>query len=89
MGSKIVKLFPASVMGPAYIKSLRGPYPDLELLAVGGIGPANFGEYLKAGALGAGVGGALTDLDWGKPDFQRTVRLAAEMVATVAGDTAS
>lgn len=85
LGSTLVKLFPASAVGPGFIKALRGPYPDLELLAVGGIGPANLAEYMNAGALGGGIGGALTDLNWAQPDFERTVRLATDLVRIAAG----
>ena len=85
LGCSIVKLFPASVMGPGYIKALRGPYPDLEALVVGGIGPANITEYLKAGAVGAGIGGSLTDQDWTRPDFARAAAQARELTAIVAG----
>jgi 2-dehydro-3-deoxyphosphogluconate aldolase / (4S)-4-hydroxy-2-oxoglutarate aldolase len=58
-GAVFIKLFPAAPLGPAYVKALLGPYPDLEILVVGGIGSANLAAYLQAGALGAGVGGAL------------------------------
>ncbi len=58
-GATFVKLFPASTMGSGYVRALLGPYPDLEALVVGGVGSANLASYLDAGALGAGVGGAL------------------------------
>lgn len=64
-GARFIKLFPASAVGPDYVKALLGPYPDLELLAVGGVGSANLAPYLRAGAIGAGVGGALAS---GSPD---------------------
>jgi len=59
-GGRFVKLFPASALGPAYLRALRGPYPTLEVVAVGGVGSANLAAYLEAGAVGAGVGGALS-----------------------------
>lgn len=62
-GATFIKLFPAAPLGPAYVKALLGPYPDLEILVVGGIGSANLPAYLAAGALGAGVGGALASGD--------------------------
>lgn len=83
-GSGIVKLFPAATLGAAYVRGLRGPYPDLELLAVGGIDASNLGEYLAAGALGAGIGGALTALDWARPDWEEVTRLAAELTRIAA-----
>ncbi|HYF95262.1 MAG TPA: bifunctional 4-hydroxy-2-oxoglutarate aldolase/2-dehydro-3-deoxy-phosphogluconate aldolase [Symbiobacteriaceae bacterium] len=84
LGSTIVKLFPASPLGPEYLKALKGPYPDLEALVVGGIGTANLAQYLKAGAVGAGIGGALTSLDWTRPDFARVTAQAQELTAIVA-----
>lgn len=83
LGSDIVKLFPAGPLGPGYVKALKAPYPDLELLAVGGVGPSNLAEFLKAGALGAAVGGALTNQDRSSPDFARVTEIAAGLVATV------
>lgn len=84
LGSNIVKVFPAGSLGPGYIKALiGGPYPNAELLAVGGVGPNNLAEYLRAGALGGGIGGALTSQNWERPDFQRTIELAQQLVAIV------
>ncbi|MDO4547436.1 MAG: bifunctional 4-hydroxy-2-oxoglutarate aldolase/2-dehydro-3-deoxy-phosphogluconate aldolase [Clostridia bacterium] len=62
LGANLVKLFPASCLGTAYIKAVRGPLPHIPLLATGGINPENIGQYLAAGALGAGVGGNLVSL---------------------------
>ncbi len=62
-GATFIKLFPAAALGPSYVQALLGPYPDLELLVVGGIGSSNLPSYLRAGALGAGVGGALAGGD--------------------------
>jgi 2-dehydro-3-deoxyphosphogluconate aldolase/(4S)-4-hydroxy-2-oxoglutarate aldolase len=58
-GASVVKVFPASLGGPAYLKALRGPFPDVPLLAVGGVGIDEVPQYLRAGALGVGVGGPL------------------------------
>jgi len=58
-GADAVKIFPcACAGGPALIRALKGPFPQVELVPTGGIGIATCGEYLKAGALAAGVGGA-------------------------------
>jgi 2-dehydro-3-deoxyphosphogluconate aldolase/(4S)-4-hydroxy-2-oxoglutarate aldolase len=75
-----VKLFPAAALGAGYVRSLKGPYPDIELLVVGGISVHNLAAYLSAGALGAGIGGTLTDVDWSKPDWEKTTRIAAELM---------
>lgn len=84
-GSGVVKLFPAGDLGVGYLKSLLGPYPELPLLVVGNIGPANLADFLRAGALGAGIGGALTRTDWNAPDFQQLEAGAAQLVALTRG----
>lgn len=58
-GAAAVKVFPASAVGPGYFKAVRDPFPDIPLLAVGGVGLAELPEYLAAGAVGLGVGGPL------------------------------
>ncbi|WP_416903161.1 bifunctional 4-hydroxy-2-oxoglutarate aldolase/2-dehydro-3-deoxy-phosphogluconate aldolase [Micromonospora echinospora] len=59
MGASAVKLFPASVGGPAYLKAVRDPFPDIPFVAVGGVGLADVPGYLGAGAIAVGVGGPL------------------------------
>jgi 2-dehydro-3-deoxyphosphogluconate aldolase/(4S)-4-hydroxy-2-oxoglutarate aldolase len=59
LGAEAVKLFPASVGGPAYLKAVRDPFPHIPFLAVGGVGLDDVVPYLKAGAVGVGVGGPL------------------------------
>lgn len=58
-GASAVKLFPASAGGPAYLRALRDPLPDIPFLAVGGVGLGDVEAYLKAGAIGVGVGSPL------------------------------
>ncbi|WP_406070825.1 bifunctional 4-hydroxy-2-oxoglutarate aldolase/2-dehydro-3-deoxy-phosphogluconate aldolase [Micromonospora sp. NBC_01638] len=59
LGASAVKLFPASLGGPAYLKALRDPFPDIPFVAVGGVGLAEMPAYLAAGAIAVGVGGPL------------------------------
>ena len=59
LGCAAVKLFPAHLGGPEYLRALRAPYPDLPLIAVGGVTPGNLHDYLRAGAVGVGMGGQL------------------------------
>ncbi|GLY20618.1 bifunctional 4-hydroxy-2-oxoglutarate aldolase/2-dehydro-3-deoxy-phosphogluconate aldolase [Micromonospora sp. NBRC 101691] len=59
MGASAVKLFPASVGGPAYLRAVRDPFPDIPFVAVGGVGLADVPGYLGAGAIAVGVGGPL------------------------------
>ena len=58
-GADIVKVFPASVGGPAFIKALKGPLPQIRLAAVGGVDLANTADFFKAGVDVVGVGGEL------------------------------
>lgn len=61
MSLDVQKLFPADMVGPSALKTLRGPFPSVRFIAVGGITPLNADDFLQAGALGVGVGNALTD----------------------------
>ena len=63
-GASYVKLFPAGVFGPEYVKALVAPLSHIPFLAVGGIGPHNIADFIKAGCVGAGVGGNLTNKEW-------------------------
>ena len=60
-GADVVKVFPATALGPAYFKDLRGPLPQVKLMPTGGVSLENAGEWIKAGAVAVGVGGALVD----------------------------
>jgi 2-dehydro-3-deoxyphosphogluconate aldolase / (4S)-4-hydroxy-2-oxoglutarate aldolase len=60
-GADIVKVFPATALGPGYIKDVRAPLPHVKLMPTGGVTLDNAGEWIKAGAVAVGVGSALTD----------------------------
>ena len=59
LGVPVVKLFPASLGGPAFLRALRGPFPDVAFVPTGGVTAANLGEWLAAGAVAVGAGGEL------------------------------
>jgi 2-dehydro-3-deoxyphosphogluconate aldolase/(4S)-4-hydroxy-2-oxoglutarate aldolase len=59
-GATFVKLFPASVAGPAMVRELRGPLPEIELIPTGGVDSSNAKAFLEAGAAAVGIGSALT-----------------------------
>lgn len=59
LGSDVVKLFPAREMNPSYIRELRGPLPELEILATGGLSLIMAIEYIAAGAVAVGLGSTL------------------------------
>jgi len=58
-GASAVKLFPAGQLGPAYLKDVRAPLPDIPLVPTGGVDVASVGAWLAAGAVAVGMGGPL------------------------------
>lgn len=60
-GADIVKVFPADVLGPGYLKDVHGPLPQIPLMPTGGVNLENISDYFKAGAVAVGLGGALVD----------------------------
>lgn len=63
-GASFVKIFPAGSLGPGYVKAIMAPLSHIPFLAVGGVGPDNVADFIKAGCVGAGVGGNLTNKEW-------------------------
>jgi 2-dehydro-3-deoxyphosphogluconate aldolase/(4S)-4-hydroxy-2-oxoglutarate aldolase len=59
LGVPAVKLFPAASGGPAHLKNLRGPLPDIPLVPTGGVDLTHIGDYIAAGAVAVGLGGPL------------------------------
>lgn len=59
-GATFVKLFPASAVGPQFVRELRGPLPEIQLIPTGGINGSNAAAFLEAGAVAVGIGSALT-----------------------------
>ncbi len=57
LGADLIKVFPASLGGPTYIKAIRGPLPQIPLVPTGGVNVKNAGEYIKAGAYCLAAGG--------------------------------
>ncbi|MCU1516320.1 MAG: aldolase [Pseudarthrobacter sp.] len=58
-GATAVKLFPASIGGPGYLKALRDPFPDIPFIPVGGVGLDEATGYWETGAIAVGLGGPL------------------------------
>ena len=80
-GADFVKIFPAGSLGPGYIKAIKAPLSHIPLLAVGGIGPDNVADFIKAGCVGAGVGGNLTNKEWIKAgEWDKITATAAQLV---------
>ena len=62
-GADMVKIFPASVGGPSYIKALKAPMPQLSLVPTGGVKLENVADFMQAGATAVGAGSALVKKD--------------------------
>jgi len=69
-GATFVKLFPASAVGPSFVRELHGPMPDVQLIPTGGIDGSNTAAFLEAGAAAVGIGGALVRAT---PDERRAI----------------
>ncbi|MEX2190561.1 MAG: bifunctional 4-hydroxy-2-oxoglutarate aldolase/2-dehydro-3-deoxy-phosphogluconate aldolase, partial [Bacteroidota bacterium] len=60
-GADIIKVFPATSLGPKYFKDIAGPFPDIRMMPTGGVTIDNVGEWVKAGAVAVGIGSDLMD----------------------------
>jgi len=58
-GATLVKVFPASSLGPSHLREIRGPLPEVELIPTGGVDGTNALDFLAAGAVAVGIGSAL------------------------------
>lgn len=84
MGSDVVKLFPGSLTGPAYVKALKGPFPYIPIMPTGGVSAANVGEWFAAGVFGVGAGSELCPPNLAKEGrFIEITQKAAEFVRAV------
>lgn len=61
LGADLVKVFPATSLGPGFIKDLRGPFPSIKLMPTGGVTIDNAADWIRAGAAAVGAGSALVD----------------------------
>lgn len=85
-GADIVKVFPCgNVGGPKYIKALKAPFPQIEMIPTGGVNLTTAGEFLKAGACAVAVGADLIDdktIGEGRFDvFEERARKYLEVIA--------
>jgi 2-dehydro-3-deoxyphosphogluconate aldolase / (4S)-4-hydroxy-2-oxoglutarate aldolase len=61
LGADIIKVFPATRLGPSFLKDVRAPLPQLKLMPTGGVTAENAGEWISAGAAAVAIGSALVD----------------------------
>ena len=84
-GSDIVKIFPGSLGGPAYMKAIRGPLPEIPMMPTGGVEVDNIADWFAAGAVAVGAGSNLCPTAWAKEGrFGDITARAEEFVAAVA-----
>ena len=84
-GADLVKVFPATMLGPQFIKDVRAPLPQVKLVPTGGVTPDNAGDWIRAGAVAVGIGSALVDaasVEHGR--FEMITANARRAVANVA-----
>lgn len=83
-GSDIVKVFPGSLGGPSYLKSLRGPFPNIPMMPTGGVAIDNLSDWFGAGAVAVGAGSNLCPTAWAKEGrFDEITARAKEFCAAV------
>jgi len=84
LGADVVKVFPATALGPTFIKDVRGPLPQVKLMPTGGVSLENAGDWIRAGAVAIGVGTAMVDAKLvAAGDFDAIGRRAAQFVDAV------
>lgn len=83
-GADFVKVFPAAALGAAYIRAIRAPLPQIPLLAVGGADAENVSAFLRAGCVGVGIGGSLTNRAWIEAGDYASITRAAQAVCRAA-----
>jgi 2-dehydro-3-deoxyphosphogluconate aldolase/(4S)-4-hydroxy-2-oxoglutarate aldolase len=81
-GADIVKVFPGEILGPAFVKAVKGPLPQAQLMPTGGVTLQNVAEWIKAGAVAVGVGGNLT-AGAKNGDFTSITQLAKQFVKQI------
>jgi 2-dehydro-3-deoxyphosphogluconate aldolase/(4S)-4-hydroxy-2-oxoglutarate aldolase len=81
-GATMVKVFPAASFGPGYLREIKGPFADVELLACGGVNADNMAEYFAAGASAVAFGASVFRSDWlGERRYERVGEEVRKLVA--------
>src|SRR5271170_1217893 len=81
-GADIVKVFPGEILGPAFVKAVKGPLPQASLMPTGGVNLDNVVEWINAGSVAVGVGGNLT-AGAKTGDFASITQLARQFVEKI------
>jgi len=84
LGADVIKIFPGSLGGPAYIKALKGPFPYIPMMPTGGVSANNVAEWFSTGVVAVGAGSELCPPQLAKEGkFDEITRRAAEFVQVV------
>jgi len=84
LGADVIKIFPGSLGGPAYIKALKGPFPYIPMMPTGGVSSGNVAEWFATGVVAVGAGSELCPPQLAKDGkFDEISRRAAEFVQVV------
>jgi len=84
LGTDVVKIFPGSVGGPAYIKALKGPFPQIPMMPTGGVNASNVAEWFAAGVVAVGAGSELCPPQLAKEGkFNEISQKAVEFVKVI------
>ena len=81
-GADFVKLFPCADAN--YLKALKAPLSHINFLAVGGVSAKNAAEFIKAGAIGVGIGGSLVKKEWiTSGEYDKITQTAKELINSI------
>ena len=80
-GADVIKIFPGEILGMKAVKAIHGPIPQAPLMPTGGVNAENAGEWIKAGCIAVGAGGALTG---GGKTAEEITAAAKKFIASVA-----
>ncbi len=84
LAADVVKIFPGSLAGPAYVKALRGPCPYIQFMPTGGVSAANLSEWFAAGVIAVGAGSELCPPNLAKEGkFDEITRRATDFAEAV------
>ncbi|MDQ0798743.1 hypothetical protein [Arthrobacter sp. SLBN-112] len=82
-GADIVKLFPAELGGPSYVKTILAPLPQAPIMPSGGVSPANVGDWFAAGVTAVGVGSFVTKAAQQDGDYGKVAAAARTFLAAI------
>ncbi len=84
LGTDVVKIFPGSLGGPAYVKALKGPFPYIPMMPTGGVSAANAADWFAAGVVAVGAGSELCPPHLAKEGkFDEITQKAADFVTVI------